>query len=133
MLHRYQLKVLNVSLRNSSMLNSEDNHDSIVLGYVAHALQQISSILSMPLRYPVVFRGSRSFVLEPLGKASEESSATLGMREHALFKQSSEASLSSGITLLKKNLCQLRIAFDSHKNVDPNDMIGNLKWIMQKI
>ena len=98
------------------------------LGYIIHSIVILSDILNLPLRHPVIFRGSKSFVVEQLNASASS--------EFPLFKQTSSAQdphFAHAVTLLNKNLSQLRISFDSHKNVDSNDMLGNLKWMFDHL
>lgn len=37
---------------------------SVALGFVAHLIQMIAYFLNVPLRYPIVFAGSRSKIID---------------------------------------------------------------------
>lgn len=124
-----KFKLINNSFRNlnSSLANTEDDtSNSVLLGYVVHAVQMVSDLLNVPLRYPVIFRGSQSFVIEQIKEDN--------VCELALFRQSTSGAqdalaFSHAVDLLNRDLAQLRGLFDSYKNIDHKDMIANLKWI----
>ena len=128
---RNRMKIINTNFKshnNNNLANKKvEYQNAVVLGYVIHSIQMLSNILNMSLRYPVIFRGSRSFIIEQM----EEDACS----EYPLFKPNSakDISLAYPVSLLNKNLSQLRIAFDSYKNVDTNDMLGNLKWIFDNL
>lgn len=118
-----QFKNLNNNLANSN----DDTQNSIILGYVTHAIQVLNSILNVPLRYPIIFRGSKSFIIEQIKEDN--------VCELPLFKQNTsgaqDMAYTRGVELLNKNLAQLRGLFDgsNYKNIDQKDMLANLKWI----
>jgi hypothetical protein len=128
---RNRMKIINTNFKSHNNNNlakkNAENQNAVVLGYVIHSIQMLSNILNMPLRYPVIFRGSRSFIIEQMNEDD--------CSEYPLFKQNSvqDSSLAYAVSLLNKNLSQLRIAFDSFKNVDTSDMLGNLKWIFDNL
>ncbi len=123
-------KILSVSLKLTNLTTPiEDQENSIALGYIAQAIQLVADILNVPLRYPLLFRSSRSFVVEL--STNELTADGQQQREYALFKQNNAQDdfFPYAISLLNKNLSQLRILFDSYKNVDPNETLINLKWM----
>lgn len=129
---RNRMKIINTNFRSYNKINvslkNVEHQNAVVLGYIIHAIQIISNILNIPLRHPVVFRGSKSFIIEQLN--TDQNS------EFPLFKQNSstqDLDFAHAVTLLNKNLSQLRITFDSYKNVDTNDMLGNLKWMFDHL
>ena len=119
---RFKLKLINLNFKNTGEPKN-DQQNEVIIGYVAHAVKLISTILNLPLRYPVLFRASKSYVIEQMNNENA--------CQYPLFKQNSvqENAFSDAVMLLNKNLSQLRILFDNYHNVDPNDMLGNLKWI----
>lgn len=129
---RNRMKIININFRsyNSSNLTVKnvEHQNAVVLGYIIHSITMIANILSTPLRHPVIFRGSKSFIIEQLNPESHS--------EFPLFKQNSstqDSLFAHAVTLLNKNLSQLRITFDNYKNIDTNDMLGNLKWIFENL
>jgi len=86
---------------------------STVLGYAAHAVSLIASYLSVPLRYPLQFGGSQSYVLdhapavEPSSITSVANSAhpstSMKMMEFPLFFDGQETTRSAyAVFLLNK-------------------------------
>ena len=123
-------KILNVNLKLTNFTTlTEDQTNSIALGYITQSIQMISNILSIPLRYPLVFRSSKSFIIEMNDSSSNND--LNNQREFALFKQNNaqDDNFPHAISLLNKNLSQLRLVFDNHRNVDPNETLINLKWL----
>ncbi|XP_062231718.1 vacuolar protein sorting 38-like [Phragmites australis] len=91
-----------------------------VLGYVAHAVLLIASYLDVPLRYPLRFGGSRSYVSDCLPSAETASVASVGhpsinntdskLTEYPLFLECQEddsTKASYAIYLLHKDTEQL--------------------------
>lgn len=99
---------------------------SVAIGDIIQIIQMLSVILVIPLRYPLIFRASQSFIIE---KFSDQIA-----NEYALFKQDSanEQPFLYAINLLNKNIAQFRILLDAKTNskqIDPSDAFSNLKWI----
>jgi hypothetical protein len=123
-------KILNVNLKLTNFTTlTEDQANSIALGYITQSIQLISDILSIPLRYPLVFRSSKSFIIEMNDSSSNND--INNQREFPLFKQNNAQDdlFPYAISLLNKNLSQLRLVFDNYRNVDPNETLINLKWL----
>ncbi len=76
---------------------------SVSLGWVAHALCTSAAVLDVPLRYPVVFRGSQSVVLDPSkGERREQ-------QEFPLYAKGVDVARADyAIFLLNKDLAQVR-------------------------
>ncbi|XP_067007488.2 UV radiation resistance-associated gene protein isoform X2 [Anabrus simplex] len=90
--------------------NSEDfaGHDevmiSVALGFVTHVIQMISIFLQVPLRYPVIYFGSRSKIIDHVVEKIPEKD-----REFPLFSRGKDKlQFSYGVYLLNKNIAQLR-------------------------
>lgn len=129
---RNRMSILNVNFRSynntNSVIKNVEHQNAVVLGYIIHSIVLISNILNIPLRHPCIFRGSKSIIIEQLNPDS--------ISEFPLFKPSSSTQdlhFAHAVTLLNKNLSQIRIIYDSYKNVDTNDMLGNLKWIFDHL
>lgn len=116
-------RILNTSLRLGTSNLSVDQENSVALGYISQSVQIISNILCVPLRYPILFRSSRSFIIEQFDETD--------VRKYALFKQSSTQDnfFMYAVSLLNVNIIQIRILYDSYRNVDQDDLVVNLKWI----
>ncbi|CAL4904440.1 unnamed protein product [Urochloa decumbens] len=112
---------------------------STVLGYAAHAVSLIASYLNVPLRYPLRFGGSRSYVLdhspsvEPSSMTSAVSSVTpsTSMRtmEFPLFFDGQETTRSAyAIFLLNKDIEQL-LNYIGAESIGPRHVLANLKQL----
>jgi UV radiation resistance-associated gene protein len=131
------MRILNSTLRltnpysnsfhgnNSIVILSMDDikENSIAFGYIIQAIYLLSTFLCVPLRYPIVFRASRSFIIESFNDSDGN------VREHALYDATQDESLNLAVSLLNKNVTQLRLLFDGYRNFDPNETLMNLKWI----
>jgi hypothetical protein len=121
---QFQYKIVNSILKYTNNFQTEEQQETATaLGHIVQALQILSEILSIPLRHPVVFLSSKSYVIEQFSEYD--------MREYALFKQNTiqDESFPYAVSLINRNLSQLRIMFDYYKNLNPNDTLNNLKWI----
>lgn len=110
---------------NSCRLNANEQQTSIAIGYIAHCLILICNLLNIPLRYPIVYRASKSLIYDlPNGE--------LNYKELQLFKNKTvqEQNFNYALFLLNKNVVQLRILFDNFKNIDVNNILGNLHWML---
>lgn len=109
---------------NIVILSMDDiKENSIAFGYIIQAIQLLSTLLCVPLRYPIVFRASKSFIIESFNDGDGN------VREHSLFDATQDESLNLAVSLLNKNITQLRLLFDGYRNFDPNETLMNLKWI----
>jgi hypothetical protein len=149
----YKLKILNSSIRlwpTSTISTSEsssanfDRENAIAMGHICHCIDLIATILGVPLRYPIVYRVSKSYIVEsvvsgsgssvPLAENQAAAVTTTTPRMLALFRQASssqEELFLYAVSLLNADLVQIRVLFDSasHRNVDHSDLLVNLKWI----
>ena len=131
------MRILNATLRltnpysnnfhgnnNLVILSMDDiKENSIAFGYIIQSIQILSTFLCVPLRYPIVFRASKSFIIESFNDGDGN------VREHNLFDATQDESLNLAVSLLNKNITQLRLLFDGYRNFDPNETLMNLKWI----
>jgi len=112
---------------------------STVLGYAAHAVSLIASYLNVPLRYPLRFGGSRSYILdhspsvEPSSMTSVVSSVppntSMRMMEFPLFFDGQETTRSSyAIFLLNKDIEQL-LNYIGAESLGPRYVLANLKQL----
>lgn len=112
------------SLQNVQISVQDDQKVSIALGYVSHCLIILCDILDVPMRYPIHFNASKSFICE----FPRENQVV----EYALYKNNSvtEQNFRHAFRLLNKNLVQIRILFDDFKNIPFGDTLGNLSWML---
>lgn len=138
-----KLKILNSCIRmwpssSSNTINSSINYDrenAIAVGHIAHAVQMLAMILAVPLRYPVVCRSSKSYIIEQVGGVSGLTGIPNDRepRMLALYRQTSapEDLFFYAVNLLNFDLVQIRLLLDStsHRTIDHSDPLVNLKWI----
>ncbi|XP_035693535.1 protein Tube-like [Branchiostoma floridae] len=74
------------------------------LGYAAHLLMMIAQFLQLPLQYPIIYRGSKSKIRDPItAKLADRD------REFPLYSKGKERfQFSYAVFLLNKNIAQLR-------------------------
>ncbi|XP_038673569.1 UV radiation resistance-associated gene protein isoform X3 [Scyliorhinus canicula] len=92
-----------VKLPNSEDFQAKDEGSiSVALGYTAHLVLMISYFLQMPLRYPIIQKGSRSTIRDNItDKLSEKE------REFPLYPRGGERfQFEYGVYLLNKNIAQ---------------------------
>uniref|UniRef100_A0A4W5LSK8 UV radiation resistance associated gene n=1 Tax=Hucho hucho TaxID=62062 RepID=A0A4W5LSK8_9TELE len=81
----------------------DDGSVAVALGYTAHLVLMISCFLQIPLRYPVVHKGSRSSIKDTItDKLSEKE------REFPLYPRGERFQFEYGVYLINKNIAQLR-------------------------
>ncbi|CAN6373940.1 unnamed protein product [Urochloa humidicola] len=112
---------------------------STVLGYAAHAASLIASYLNVPLRYPLCFGGSRSYVLDHSPSVELSSmtsvassvppSTSMRMMEFPLFFDGQETTRSAyAIFLLNKDIEQL-LNYIGAESLGPRHVLANLKQL----
>ncbi|XP_002441294.2 UV radiation resistance-associated gene protein isoform X2 [Sorghum bicolor] len=109
--------IMKHKMKQKSYRNKELQRSAAVLGYAAHAVLLIACYLDVPLRYPLRFGGSRSYVSDRLPSADTASAGLASTRntksqltEYPLFLESQEddsTSASYAIYLLHKDTEQL--------------------------
>ncbi|CAD6270722.1 unnamed protein product [Miscanthus lutarioriparius] len=116
---------------------------STVLGYAAHAVSLIASYLNVPLRYPLRFGGSRSYVLVPAPSVEPSSitsvatsvppSTSMRTVEFPLFLDSQETTRSAyAIFLLNKDIEQL-LNYIGAESLGPRHVLANLRQLTRII
>ena len=84
---------------------ADDDENAISLGYVVHALQLLADILCVPLKYPLLFRSSKSYVVEQL--------SDFDSRKLPLFKNAaSDDVYFYAVGLLNIDITQLKVFAD---------------------
>ncbi|XP_066514833.1 UV radiation resistance-associated gene protein-like [Hoplias malabaricus] len=96
--------ICGVKLPNSEDFQAKDDGSvAVALGYTAHLVLMISCFLQIPLRYPIIHRGSRSVVRDTItDKLSEKE------REFPLYPRGERFHFEYGVYLLNKNIAQVR-------------------------
>ncbi|KAL0994379.1 hypothetical protein UPYG_G00121460 [Umbra pygmaea] len=96
--------ICGVKLPNSEDFQAKDDANvAVALGYTAHLVLMISCFLQIPLRYPVIHKGSRSSIKDTItDKLSEKE------REFPLCPRGERFQFEYGVYLINKNIAQLR-------------------------
>ncbi|EHB07726.1 UV radiation resistance-associated gene protein, partial [Heterocephalus glaber] len=97
--------VCSVKLPNSEDFQAKDDGSiAVALGYTAHLVSMISFFLQVPLRYPIIHKGSRSTIKDNINDKLTEKE-----REFPLYPKGGEKlQFDYGVYLLNKNIAQLR-------------------------
>ncbi|XP_029458011.1 UV radiation resistance-associated gene protein [Rhinatrema bivittatum] len=97
--------ICGVKLPNSEDFQAKDDGSiAVALGYTAHLVSMISFFLQMPLRYPIIHKGSRSAIKDNINDKLTEKE-----REFPLYPKGGEKlQFDYGVYLLNKNIAQLR-------------------------
>uniref|UniRef100_A0A8D2J2V1 UV radiation resistance associated n=1 Tax=Varanus komodoensis TaxID=61221 RepID=A0A8D2J2V1_VARKO len=87
-----------------SFAAKDDSSIAVALGYTAHLVSMISFFLQVPLRYPIIHKGSRSAIKDNINDKLTEKE-----REFPLYPKGGERlQFDYGVYLLNKNIAQLR-------------------------
>ncbi|KAH3668890.1 hypothetical protein OGAPHI_002645 [Ogataea philodendri] len=108
------------------MMRSDIERFNALLGIVVLLVSKLSQYLKVPLRYPLKFFGSNSYITDPVSKMQTK------LRIYPLFiVQNSNLAIrfEFGLSLLLKNLQQL---FESENltKLDDHDLLANLKVLL---
>ncbi|XP_025027768.1 UV radiation resistance-associated gene protein isoform X2 [Python bivittatus] len=97
--------ICGVKLPNSENFQAKDDGSiAVALGYTAHLVSMISYFLQVPLRYPILHKGSRSAIKDNINDKLTEKE-----REFPLYPKGGEKlQFDYGVFLLNKNIAQLR-------------------------
>ncbi|XP_037126416.1 UV radiation resistance-associated gene protein isoform X1 [Syngnathus acus] len=96
--------ICGVKLPNSEDFQAKDDGSlAVALGYTAHLVLMISCFLQIPLRYPVIHKGSRSSIRDTITDRLTEKE-----REFPLYPRGERFHFEYGVYLLNKNIAQLR-------------------------
>nr|XP_046265731.1 UV radiation resistance-associated gene protein [Scatophagus argus] len=96
--------ICGVKLPNSEDFQAKDDGSvAVALGYTSHLVLMISCFLQIPLRYPVMHKGSRSSIKDTITDRLTEKE-----REFPLYSRGERFHFEYGVYLLNKNIAQLR-------------------------
>ncbi|KAJ7996738.1 hypothetical protein DPEC_G00240140 [Dallia pectoralis] len=96
--------ICGVRLPNSEDFQARDDGSvAVALGYTAHLVLMISCFLQIPLRYPVIHKGSRSSIKDTITDKLTEKE-----REFPLYSRGERFQFEYGVYLINKNIAQLR-------------------------
>eukprot|EP00890_Picochlorum_soloecismus_P003737 jgi/Picsp_1/4364/NSC_01870-R1_uv radiation resistance-associated gene protein len=107
-----------------------DKAASIVLGYAAHIIQKLGEYFGVPLRYPILFRGSHSAILDNYPKAGTSQAAGSPV-EYPLYCISNKErpKFAIAIFLLNKDVIQM-LQYHSISSFGPNKLLQNLHALL---
>ncbi|KAG9471861.1 hypothetical protein GDO78_022446 [Eleutherodactylus coqui] len=119
--------VCGVKLPNSEDFQAKDDGSvAVALGYTAHLVSMISFFLQVPLRYPILHKGSRSAIKDNINDKLTEKE-----REFPLYPKGGEKlQFDYGVYLLNKNIAQLRYQH-SLGTPDLRQTLPNLKTFLE--
>ncbi|NXA12022.1 UVRAG protein, partial [Sapayoa aenigma] len=119
--------VCGVKLPNSEDFQAKDDGSiAVALGYTAHLVSMISFFLQVPLRYPIIHKGSRSTIKDNINDKLTEKE-----REFPLYPKGGEKlQFEYGVYLLNKNIAQLRYQHGL-STPDLRQTLPNLKNFME--
>ncbi|KAI7793786.1 putative UV radiation resistance-associated protein, partial [Triplophysa rosa] len=96
--------ICGVKLPNSEDFQAKDDGSvAVALGYTAHLVMMISFFLQVPLRYPIIHKGSRSSIKDTITDKLTEKE-----REFPLYPRGERFQFEYGVYLLNKNIAQVR-------------------------
>lgn len=120
----------------------EVQRSATALGYVAHVVTLIASYLHVPLRYPLRFGGSRSYIrdyapsIEPSSSdLTPSSSVSANSRpvEFPLFLEGQDSTRAAyAVFLLNKDIEQL-LNYIGGRSLGPRHVLANLKELLRII
>ncbi|KFQ37153.1 PREDICTED: UV radiation resistance-associated gene protein, partial [Merops nubicus] len=119
--------VCGIKLPNSEDFQGKDDGSiAVALGYTAHLVSMISYFLQVPLRYPIIHKGSRSTIKDNINDKLTEKE-----REFPLYPKGGEKlQFEYGVYLLNKNIAQLRYQ-RGMSTPDLRQTLPNLKSFME--
>ncbi|MEE6473183.1 hypothetical protein FKM82_009881 [Ascaphus truei] len=119
--------ICGVKLPNSEDFQAKDDGSvAVALGYTAHLVSMIAFFLQVPLRYPLLHKGSRSAIKDNINDKLTEKE-----REFPLYSKGGEKlQFDYGVYLLNKNIAQLRYQH-ALGTPDLRQTLPNLKHFME--
>uniref|UniRef100_A0A8C1VGN8 C2 domain-containing protein n=1 Tax=Cyprinus carpio TaxID=7962 RepID=A0A8C1VGN8_CYPCA len=118
--------ICGVKLPNSEDFQAKDDGSlAVALGYTAHLVLMISCFLQIPLRYPVIHKGSRSSIKDTITDKLTEKE-----REFPLYPRGERFQFEYGVYLLNKNIAQLRYQHGL-STPDLRQTLPNLKHFLE--
>ena len=111
----YTIRGLRLPNNHNNILTSfEEEQVSTALGYVCHLMVLLAKYLEIPLRYRMIFRGSRSVICDDVTASSQFP---------LYFKNMEERRFELGVILLNKNIeqmLQVRLSADGSSPYSKN-------------
>ncbi|KAH9512390.1 hypothetical protein Btru_039396 [Bulinus truncatus] len=125
---KHNFYINGVRLPNAEDYQGQDEvRLSVALGFTCHLTQMVSHFMDMPLRYPMVHKGSRSTIIDHV-----HSKLTEKDREFPLFGKGKEKfQYNYAVFLLNKNISQLRFYCGLGTN-DLRQTLPNLKSLLEQ-
>eukprot|EP01083_Nonionella_stella_P013178 37143_1 len=126
----YEIRTMSLPSRINQLLaivnigGQEEEKMAIGLGYIAHLCTLLSRYLQIPLRHPIICRGSRSEIIDAFAEAEAYVLMQRNQKRKSpkfpLYSKGTDRKLfKKGVELLQENICQLCISvgmdeFDQH-------------------
>ena len=111
-----------------------DKNTSIALGYVAHIVLKASHYLGIPLRYPIIYRGSHSTIMDNYDPAASNTPSGTTCSEFPLhcYATKDRPRFAIAVFLLYKNILQLlQTHYDTEPPVaGPNHIMSSLYTLL---
>ncbi|XP_030216241.1 UV radiation resistance-associated gene protein [Gadus morhua] len=118
--------ICGVKLPNSEDFQAKDDGSvAVALGYTAHLVLMVSCFLQIPLRYPVIHKGSRSSIKDTITDRLTEKE-----REFPLYPRGERFHFEYAVYLLNKNIAQLRYQH-SLSTPDLSQTLPNLRNFLE--
>uniref|UniRef100_A0A8C3AJ43 UV radiation resistance associated gene n=1 Tax=Cyclopterus lumpus TaxID=8103 RepID=A0A8C3AJ43_CYCLU len=121
--------ICGVKLPNSEDFQAKDDGSlAVALGYTSHLVLMISCFLQIPLRYPVIHKGSRSSIKDTITDRLTEKE-----REFPLYPRGERFHFEYGVYLLNKNIAQCGCTEYQHGLTTPDlqQTLPNLKNFLE--
>lgn len=122
-------RIINVCFDLSKKYDdTKDNELNVALGFFVQALDMLSFIKAVPLRYPMVLKSSKSAIVEFVENGN--------IKEYALYRTTNgfDSNFIYALKLLECNLIQLRYSLDPTFDFrKADDLISHLKWIFDNL
>ncbi|KAI8772229.1 UV radiation resistance-associated protein-like [Biomphalaria glabrata] len=125
---KHNFYINGVKLPNAEDYQGQDEvRVSVALGFTCHLTTMVSHFMDMPLRYPMVHKGSRSIIIDHV-----HSKLTEKDREFPLYGKGKEKfQYNYAVFLLNKNISQLRF-YCGLGTTDLRQTLPNLKSLLEQ-
>jgi hypothetical protein len=107
-------KIRGLTLSSETIQKSIDNF-AIALGYIAHLVLLLTKYLQKPLRYPILYGASRSYITDPCTESSSGMAYTLPLFWRG--SNSEREKIDLAILWLKRDIEQILSVLDVHDTV----------------
>eukprot|EP00117_Sycon_ciliatum_P025191 scpid45847/ scgid20962/ UV radiation resistance-associated gene protein; p63 len=124
--------ILGVPVPHAEALSSQrDEVIGVGFGYAAHLLHMMALILNLPLRYPIIYRGSTSVIRDSISDASSLAASKGECNLYPQTRASKDTVFQYGLFLLNKNISQIRFYCDLG-TADGRLTVKNIKSLLDR-